>query len=281
MPRPERSDCIMMVLESRMLFVFLPEVAAGVNGPLLHKLGKAAGHKDVVVVDVFRHGGDLVGKLACTGNGTPIADADAHGIDKRIAALTKGGDTSRTSITLKGLRIDAHAGKLLGIAQADAKLGRMSKPVLLTPSVFLQQDNANRCYSKAFTVEQGLKEDGELKVRAVYNFTGSGVNEATVPTEKLKCDALDALLALIKEAGEAMGVQLEMWKADIDSAFRRLPVKAAHRDLAWVAWRVDEKRMAIARHFAMPFGAIASVHYWDRIGSRFCLLCFLFVCRGV
>ena len=71
---------------------------------------------------------------------------------------------------------------------------------------------------------------------------------------------------------------LEMWKADIDSAFRRLPVKAAHRDLTWVAWRVDETHMATAKHFGMPFGAVASVHYWDRIGQReriqfsFCVL---------
>ena len=62
--------------------------------------------------------------------------------------------------------------------------------------------------------------------------------------------------------------QLEIWKADIDSAFRRLPIKPAHRNFAWVAWRVDEIRMAIAQHFSMPFGAIASVHFWDRIGQH-------------
>ena len=44
----------------------------------------------------------------------------------------------------------------------------------------------------------------------------------------------------------AMQDLLEMWKADIDSAFRRLPVKAAHRDLTLVAWRVDETHMATA-----------------------------------
>ena len=52
----------------------------------------------------------------------------------------------------------------------------------------------------------GLKDDGEMKLRAVYNFTGSGVNEATVPTERLKCDALDSLLELISVACEAQGV---------------------------------------------------------------------------
>jgi len=119
-----------------------------------------------------------------------------------------------------------------------------------------------------------------VKLRAVYNFTGSGVNEVTVPTEKLKCDALDALLELITVCCDVMGVELELWKADIDSAFRRLPVKAEHRDLTWVAWRVDEKLMAIARHYGMPFGAIASVHYWDRIGQSFTRLHFM-CCYGL
>ena len=63
---------------------------------------------------------------------------------------------------------------------------------------------------------------------------------------------------------------LAIWKADIDSAFRRLPLKPEHRDLAWVVWRMDKTHMAIAKHFSMPFGAIASVHYWDRIGLWFC-----------
>ena len=111
-----------------------------------------------------------------------------------------------------------------------------------------------------------------------------------VPTERLRCDTLDAFLELIMVMCAALGVcaasgdlglaytvlhvpvflqdQLEIWKADIDSAFRRLPIKPAHRNFAWVAWRVDEIRMAIAQHFSMPFGAIASVHFWDRIGQK-------------
>ena len=63
---------------------------------------------------------------------------------------------------------------------------------------------------------------------------------------------------------------MAIWKADIDSAFRRLPLKPEHRDLAWAVWRMDKTHMAVAKHFSMPFGAIASVHYWDRIGLWFC-----------
>ena len=145
--------CVFLFLRYYLL-AFLFKVSAGVNGPIFHELGKKARHKDVQVVDAFRNGGDLVGVLSCTGNGTSLDKVDAQGIEKRIAALTKDSKTSSMK-TLKGLRVDPHADKLLGIVQADAKLGRMSKPVRMTPAVFLQQDNDSRCYSKAFTVEQG------------------------------------------------------------------------------------------------------------------------------
>ena len=124
------------------------------HGPIFQKLGKKAGHKDVQIVDVFRHGGDLVGVLPCTGNGTSLEDVEADGIQERIAALTAD-CRSGCKKSLKGLRVDPHADKLLGIVQADAKLGRMSKPACMTPAVFLQQGCDGRCYSKAFTVEQG------------------------------------------------------------------------------------------------------------------------------
>ena len=69
-----------------------------------------------------------------------------------------------------------------------------------------------------------------------------------------------------------------MWKADIDSAFRRIPIKKSHRDLAWTAWRTGNK-VGMAKHYCMPFGAIASVHYWDRIGmAMHSLLPFLHAC---
>ena len=60
-----------------------------------------------------------------------------------------------------------------------------------------------------------------------------------------------------------------MFKADIDSAFRRLPVAPTHRRYACVAF-LAEGSLRIMRHNAMPFGAIASVVHWDRIGAILC-----------
>ena len=118
------------------------------------RLAEAAGCKDASAVDVFRVGGDLVGVLKCTGNGVPIPGADGKGNGRRVRELSSDSNGSSAKM-LKGLRIDEHAERLLGMVESDAKLGRMSKPVCMNPATFLKQDAANRCYSKAFTVEQG------------------------------------------------------------------------------------------------------------------------------
>jgi len=157
MPSSERFVLLCCCLIDRcVLCVCLHQVAVGVNGPIFALLGKKAGHKDVEIVDVFRSGGDLVGVLARSGNGKAIDGVDARGMKKRIASLTGSGGIKTRIKTLKGLRADKYADRLLAIVEADAKLGRMSKPVCVSPSVFLQQDYGDRCFSKAFTVEQGV-----------------------------------------------------------------------------------------------------------------------------
>ena len=61
-------------------------------------------------------------------------------------------------------------------------------------------------------------------------------------------------------------VELGLWKADIDSAFRRVPIAEGHREFAAVVFLKDGTPF-VSTHNALPFGSIASVHGWDRIGS--------------
>ena len=72
-------------------------------------------------------------------------------------------------------------------------------------------------------------------------------------------------------------------QADIDSAFRRVPVAPDHRWACGVAFRVNDQvsrlflhvglshsflcQVMVAQHFALPFGAVASVHAWERVGA--------------
>ena len=62
------------------------------------------------------------------------------------------------------------------------------------------------CVWPCIGVRAGCKADGSIKLRVVYDLTASGVNEATIPTEKLHCDTLDAYFHLIWVAHEALGV---------------------------------------------------------------------------
>ena len=64
---------------------------------------------------------------------------------------------------------------------------------------------------------------------------------------------------------------LGLFKADISSAFRRIPLKPEHSEFAYVAFRSHEG-VSFWQHHAMPFGAVSSVHHWDRVGSLLCAL---------
>ena len=98
------------------------------------------------------------------------------------------------------------------------------------------------------------------------DFTRSLCNFFCFPTEKLSYEAIGALLTCLREARALVGNDLALWKADIDSAYRRIPVAAESGDRSWVVFKRNGKPVA-ARHYALPFGSVASVHHWDRIGT--------------
>ena len=59
---------------------------------------------------------------------------------------------------------------------------------------------------------------------------------------------------------------LSLFKADIDSAYRRVPVLAEHRRHAAVVFKTD-KGILLSEHFALPFGSVGSIYGWDRPGE--------------
>ena len=63
-----------------------------------------------------------------------------------------------------------------------------------------------------------------------------------------------------------MHLILYVFQADINSAYRRIPIRPADRWAAAITF-IHDGNVAVARHVAMPFGAISSVHAWDRIAK--------------
>ena len=57
-----------------------------------------------------------------------------------------------------------------------------------------------------------------------------------------------------------------LWKLDVDSAFRRLPLKTARLWAAMIEF-ICGGFTDVSEHYACPFGASASVHCWERVGA--------------
>ena len=139
-----------------------------------------------------------------------------------------------------------------------------------------------RCPRYLCSCCQGLKEDGSVKLRAVDHMSWShgpskrrrtkkavkaeSVNGHYTPTAKITHDHLDDLLAAMRMHKRPVGSEPWLWKADVDSAFRRVPIRESHKWAGGVACIFDGEPW-VAFHQGMPFGATSSVVAWHRIGE--------------
>ena len=205
-------------------------------------------------------------------------------------------------------RSSEQAADLLDLTRKDVALGRMS------PVRNVAEDDlpAGSGAIPRFPVSQGTTADGSPKIRAVDDCTIARVNSATQPQagdaasalsphrwyswqEKMSHDTVDTLFKVTRglfPQCESQGVAF--FKADIDAAFRRVPLLPEHRRWAWVLFRHGEETLA-AQHYALPFGAggivaraptpstpseafantapVSSVHNWERVGALFTHIC--------
>ena len=111
-----------------------------------------------------------------------------------------------------------------------------------------------------FGVEQ-CKPDGSTKVRAVDNLSwaamgpesGTGgssrckkarklmsVNGHTVPAEKMHHDTIDDLAVAMSKFVELTGSVPGLIKADIDAAYRRVPIASDHRWACGIVFKKGE-----------------------------------------
>ena len=135
---------------------------------------------------------------------------------------------------LPSLKEDAHAAELYKMTCEDAALGRMTAPA---PAADCDLE-AVRLHPR-FSVEQGVKDDGAVKIRAVVHLSWStpaessprqrrskkrtkqaSVNGHVAVPEQLKHDHLDDLFAAMSLFYALGGLLPGIFKADVDAAFR-------------------------------------------------------------
>ena len=183
----------------------------------------------------------MLGILERSGIGKPIESQGAKAVgelwDTRV---------QRNEELLRVIREDVHSERLLQITREDAARGRMSQPVVVQKG-----GDVDFLLNPRFAVEQ-LKPDDTVKLRAVDNMSWApqaqsgadrlswrelrehSVNGRTVPLEKLKHETLDELVLAMTMHVKKIGVP-GLWKADIDAAYRRVPVAPEHRWACGVA----------------------------------------------
>ena len=79
------------------------------------------------------------------------------------------------------------------------------------------------------------KQDGSVKIRPVDDGTRAGINAATMPSERLTVDGVDQVRAACRALYDAHGYAPVLWKADVDAAYRRIPLAPGHVFAAWSA----------------------------------------------
>ena len=217
--------------------------AGRVNGPLLLALLEATGYVDLDCVNIFKEGAAIVGGIKPSGIGASTKQVEA----KPLQDLWAGHADSNARL-LESLREDPNAEWLWEHTVAEAALGRMSEPERLHSC-----NLRGWLLQPRFAVEQ-LKPDGSKKYRAVDNFSWSAeengkedsVNGYTATAEKLKHDTLDAMAEAMVRFVELTGEQPGLYKADIEAAFRRVPVKPEHRWACGVAFMRNGQVRAFA-----------------------------------
>ena len=92
------------------------------------------------------------------------------------------------------------------------------------------------------------------------------MNACTQPHTKTFNEGMDCLIGVMRRFHELTGKVPHLFKADIDSAYRRVPIRADHRWAAGVVF-LHQGIAVAAQHLSMPFGATSAVHAWDRVAK--------------
>ena len=259
--------------------VCLLQVAGDSQPLLMDQLATVTNHCDKECVQFMRIGAPFTYQLESSGVGEmvevpaeqPAGVLGAHCLEHNLALLGT-------------LREDAHAEALLKAACEDAKYGRMTVPRKVECSDDLLQ---HELLHPRFSAVQE-KPDGSTKVRPIDNFswsalrpTGMGqlarkrkikaasLNGHCVPSEAMHHDHLDSLVRAMSLGRELSGRAYGMFKADIDSAYRRIPICTQHLWACSVVFMCGGHAWT-SQHRAMPFGAVSAVHAWERIGALLC-----------
>ena len=140
----------------------------------------------------------------------------------------------------------------------EVALGRMSAllpAATQTPGIVTRRFGVSQVDSK-----------GRSKVRCIDDFKESLINDACSVDRRIRMGRIDDLQSVVRTLAMA-GEPLHLLKSDFKAAYRSLPISSSHLGLSSIILRDPFGQVFVSTQWAMPFGAVASVYAWDRLGA--------------
>lgn len=188
---------------------------------------------------------------------------------------------------ISSLREDTNSAWLYEHTKSEAAKGRMMQPEPMSEELL-----QGHLYHPRFVVEQ-FRVDGSKKCHAIGHLSWSldhggkidSLNGQFVAMDKITHDTLDQLCDEVHWFVDWFDMLPHLFKVDVDSAYRRLPILPSHKRFCGVAFRhegQERKHMNVvfqifgkslsrqvygSCHNACPLGTVGSIIAWERIGS--------------
>ena len=156
--------------------------------------------------------------------------------------------------------IDAEK-KVFSQTLEDIALGRMGP--LVTPGL-----GALPPYTRRFGVSQNSSH-GVSKVRCIDDFAQSLINDTVDVGRRIRMGSIPDFVESARRLHAASPEHaLHVMKSDFQAAYRSCPIRPDHVPLANILVRDPRTgEVSASSQWAMPFGAVAAVYAWDRLGE--------------
>ena len=257
----------------------LPSHVRQVLGPkrnllLLREMLVAAGYADETLVADLAQGFPLIGKLPRSNTLPEVSYPLVEETRESLLWQASWRNEEILSRVAASFVSDVEvAAELDAKSQSEVESGKASEVPLA--------EVVKRCVvTPRFPVDEGWRwknDNWARRVRCIDDFTASFINAATAPGESIHHDTLDVLVALLHSAGKNRR-HVRFREDDFVGAYKTLPLRLEDLQLAVTVWRDASGSLRTLQLHCCPFGAVASVHAWHRLGAAVqCILANLFL----
>ena len=233
----------------------------GAHVALLRELLREIGFQDgdALIQDLLR-GFPLVGDIPISSSAREelVRDFEVDAADASVAARSA---EHRFSTGQGGTAPGSDQQEIFRQTTEEVKVGRMSglrDPTFGGPSP----------QTRRFGVEQ-MSSDGRTKLRCIDDFAESLVNGMCRIGRRIRMGRVSDALASARILAAAWPSEdVLLCKSDFKAAYRGCPIRSEHLDFARIVLEDPESgKTREATQWAMPFGAVAAVYAWDRVGE--------------